>query len=107
MSPDILRAISAKFKAMSDPLRLSILQSLMAGEKSVGQICDEVASSQPNVSKHLSLLDQAEFIARRKVGVTVYYRIVDPSVFKICDLMCSRLQDELAASAREIKRMKS
>jgi ArsR family transcriptional regulator len=106
MSPEVLDVVAAKFKVMSEPLRLAILQSLMDGEKNVGQIQKAVQTSQPNVSKHLNLLDQAGLIGRWKEGVTVYYKIIDSTVFDLCDLVCSGLQDQFEAKAQEIKHLR-
>lgn len=105
MQIELLTLVAGKFKAMSDPIRLSILQSLMDGEKSVGQIQREVGSSQPNVSKHLTLLDLAGFIGRRKEGVTVHYRIIDETVFDLCDLVCRKLQGNLNTTANRINNL--
>ena len=44
------------FKALAHPTRLMIIDSLLKGEKCVGDIQDLLKSSQPNVSQHLSIL---------------------------------------------------
>ena len=54
---------------------------------------------QANVSKHLQVLLQQGFVDRRKEGTTSWYRISDPAVFTMCELVCGGLEEELAASA--------
>lgn len=99
LSPRALELVAARFKVMSEPLRLQILQELEGGEMSVMEIAEAVESSQPNVSKHLKVLQDAGLIVRRQEGNTVYCSIADRSVFEICDVVCSSLRDHLSARA--------
>ena len=48
-----------------------------------------------------SLLADAGMVGRRKEGVNIYYFIADVSLFELCDLVCGRLQKELAEKARQ------
>ena len=59
----------------------------------------------PNiVSRHLALLTTHGLVARESRGTSVYYRIADPSVYQLCDLVCGNLarQFERAASERAL-----
>jgi DNA-binding transcriptional ArsR family regulator len=85
----LIPAIAARFKALADPGRLSILSALQAGEKSVSELVRVTGRSQPNVSQHLAGLAQAGFVSSRREGTFVFYRIVDPFVARICDAVCS------------------
>ena len=51
MPPAFLERVAEQFKALSDPVRLSVLNALFEGEKAVGHLADEVGSSIANVSK--------------------------------------------------------
>ncbi|HMQ10347.1 MAG TPA: metalloregulator ArsR/SmtB family transcription factor [Oligoflexia bacterium] len=86
-----LNNIAEKFKVLSEPLRLAIIQFLMDGEKNVTDIHMALNSSQPNISKHLKVLEQAGFLNKEKHAVSVYYTIADPMVFKLCQLVCKNL----------------
>ena len=99
LSPEALELVAARFKVMSEPLRLRILQELERGEMSVMEITEAVESSQPNVSKHLKVLQDAGLVTRRQEGNTVYCSIADETVFEICDVVCSSLRDHLTARA--------
>jgi ArsR family transcriptional regulator len=99
MSPEALQLVAARFKVLSDPMRLRILQTLEDGETSVSAIAEAVESTQPNVSKHLKILQDAGLVARRQEGNTVYYSIADESVFQLCEVVCSSLQERFEAHA--------
>jgi DNA-binding transcriptional ArsR family regulator len=99
MTPEALELVAARFKVMAEPLRLRILQELEGGEMSVGDITEAVESTQPNVSKHLKMLQEAGLLGRRQEGNTVYYSIADASVFEICDVVCSSIRERLTTQA--------
>lgn len=93
MSPEALALVATRFKVLSEPLRLQMLQHLESGESSVSAIAAAVSASQPNVSKHLKILQDEGFVARRQEGNTVYYRIADDSVFELCRVVCGGLKE--------------
>lgn len=94
MSPEALELVARRFKVLAEPVRLQILQYLENGESSVTAITQAVKSTQPNVSKHLKLLQDEGLVARRQEGNTVYYRIADESVFELCNLVCGSLKQK-------------
>lgn len=99
MSLEALQLVAARFKVLSDPMRLRILQLLEEGETSVSALAEAVESTQPNVSKHLKTMQDAGLLARRQEGNTVFYSIADPTVFDLCDVVCSSLAERFAAHA--------
>lgn len=99
MSLEALQLVAARFKVLSDPMRLRILQVLENGETSVSALAEAVESTQPNVSKHLKILQEAGLLSRRQEGNTVYYSISDPTVFELCDVVCSSLAERFATHA--------
>lgn len=92
MPPELLELIAGRFKALAEPARLRILDVLREGEKTVADLAAETGLGQANVSKHLQLLYGAGFVARRKVGPNVYYRLADEGVFELCAIVCERLR---------------
>jgi len=100
LSPLALDLIAARFRALSEPMRLRLLNLLMGGEQTVGQLVEATGSSQANVSKHLSVLREAGMIAMRKEGLSTFCLIADPIVNELCELMCSRLRDEMESKSR-------
>lgn len=103
MTPSMLAAVAAQFRVLAEPARLTLLQSLLAGEKNVGELVRATEMSQANTSKHLAVLAEAGFLARRKEGTTVYYSVSDEAVFQLCDLMCSRVARQAAADAAALR----
>ena len=91
--------VASRFKVLSDPMRLRILQTLEPGELSVTAIAGKVESTQPNVSKHLKTLQDAGLLMRRQEGNTVFYSIADQSVFELCEVVCGSLQERFKAHA--------
>ena len=92
---------AAVLAALADPTRESIVRLLIDGEKSVGQIAGRLPVSRPAVSKHLRVLHAPGFVSRRKEGLFVYYGLAGEDVFRLCDIMCGRLDAE-AASRRKV-----
>jgi DNA-binding transcriptional ArsR family regulator len=93
--------VAAYFQALSEPLRLKILNELRSGARNVNDLTARLSCSQANVSKHLGVLSRLGFVARDAQGTAAYYRIADPAVYELCDLVCGRLalqlQDHVAA----------
>lgn len=56
--------LDATFAALSDPTRRAILARLMLGEATVQELTEPFAMSQPAISKHLKVLEQAGLITR-------------------------------------------
>lgn len=71
--------LAGAFKALADPARLKLLSFIAAqpdGEACVCHLTGPVGLSQPTVSHHLRLLNEAGLLDREKRGTWVYYRIV-------------------------------
>lgn len=92
----LLEMISNRFKILADANRLKVLNCLKSGEKNVGKIIEETGLKQANVSKILLAMAQYNIVARRKDGNSVYYHIVDDSIFDLCSIVCSKLQEDMA-----------
>lgn len=58
--------LDATFAALADPTRRAILARLAAGEASVTELAAPFAMSQPAISKHLKVLEQAGLVSRRR-----------------------------------------
>lgn len=99
LSNEALELIANRFKILSEPIRLRILQTLQDGEKSVTELTEAVETSQPNVSKHLKILQDAGIVKRQPQGNTVYYSIADASIFTLCETVCSSLETRLKNQA--------
>jgi DNA-binding transcriptional ArsR family regulator len=99
LSAEQLSHIAERFKALGESSRLEILQALRQGERTVTEILSATGLGQANASRHLQVLFAAGLVQRRKEGPSTWYRLADPDVLKLCELMCGRLERE--ASARK------
>ena len=99
LSPEALNLVAARFRALGEPMRLRILNVLMEGERSVNALVEATEAGQANVSKHLAVLREANMVGFRKEGPATIYFIADETIFELCDLMCARLQKDLANKA--------
>jgi DNA-binding transcriptional ArsR family regulator len=104
MTPEVLALVAERFKALAEPARLEILNALRHGEMTVGELVEATELGQANVSKHLGMLHQLRFVTRRKEGLYVYYGLSDRDVFKLCDIMCSKLGAETSARRKMLAR---
>jgi DNA-binding transcriptional ArsR family regulator len=107
LTPEILPVISERFRALADPIRLRLLICLRDGPLTVGELVEETGLQQANVSKHLQLLHDRGFVKRRKEGLFVRYSLASADVFKLCDIMCGRLESELADRPRAARLSRS
>ncbi len=72
-----------------------MLCALKHDAKNVTEIIAETGLGQANVSKHLKILTPAGIVKRQPQVVSVYYQIVDPMIFDLCELVGQRLETQL------------
>jgi DNA-binding transcriptional ArsR family regulator len=98
---EALEKVASYFQALSEPTRLSLLNLLRTGEHNVGELAQLTGFTPANVSRHMALLTSHGLVARESRGTSVYYRIADPSVYQLCDLVCGNLARQLDRVANE------
>jgi DNA-binding transcriptional ArsR family regulator len=86
-----LEQIAAYFQALSEPTRLQILNLLRDTEHNVGELAQLSGYSSANVSRHLSYLAQHGIVNRESRGASVFYKVSDPSIYALCDLVCANI----------------
>ena len=91
LAEEALEKLAGVFKVLSDGGRLSLLQELKEGQKTVGELVEITGQGQASVSKSLKMLKEAGLLERTKDGVRVYYRVEDKLVFDLCELVCGKL----------------
>ena len=69
-------------RALADPKRLCVLESLAVGELSVRELATRVSCQVPNMSQHLAVLRSAGLVTTRREGSTVFYRLADERVLE-------------------------
>jgi DNA-binding transcriptional ArsR family regulator len=95
-----LAHVADYFRALSEPLRLRLLNALRDGPVNVGDLTLQLGCSQANVSKHLALLAKIGLVKRESRGTSVYYQIADPRTYEMCDLVCGQIAERLMAQVQ-------
>jgi len=95
----ILEFKSRIFKVIGDANRLKIIEILRSGENCQCEIIPLIAQSQPTVSRHLRLLEEAGLIRSRKEGTKTFYQVVDERIFNLIDAIDEKMR---AHVSREI-----
>jgi DNA-binding transcriptional ArsR family regulator len=102
----LIEMIAERFQLLAEPMRIRILDQLRDAPMSVGALSADLGTSQQNVSKHLGMLLRAGVVAREKEGTLARYRIIDTSVFELCEQVCGglqrRLEQQWASMGREV-----
>lgn len=85
--------IQNTLKALSDPIRRQILDMLKPGRLSAGEISEKFPVSGAAVSKHLSVLKEADLIRDTREGKFIYYEL-NASVLEEVMLWLAQLKGE-------------
>lgn len=101
LPPAALDRVAQYFRTLSEPTRLRILNVLGSNELSVGEIAERVDSSVANVSRHLAQMAQHGLVSREHQGTSVHYRVADPDLHQLCDLVCGSIARRLDEAAGE------
>jgi DNA-binding transcriptional ArsR family regulator len=76
-------------RALADPKRLCVLETLADGERSVSELSRDAGCQVPNMSQHLAVLRSAGLVVSRREGNTIRYRLADPRVLEAYRLIQS------------------
>ena len=68
-------ALQKTMKALSDPIRREILSILKKGRLSAGEICEKFEVTDASISRHLSVLKEADLIRDAREGKFIYYEL--------------------------------
>ncbi|HET9066607.1 MAG TPA: metalloregulator ArsR/SmtB family transcription factor [Gemmatimonadales bacterium] len=104
LTPELMDIVAERFRALGEPMRIRILDALRHRERTVTDLVEATGATQANVSKHLTLLHRLGFVARRKEGTRVFYRVDDPDVFELCDLVCGGARKRVRRESRALRR---
>ena len=80
-------------KALSDPIRRDILNMLKGGRMAAGEICEKFDVTGASISRHLSVLKDADLVRDKREGQFIYYEL-NASVLEETLLWLSNLKGE-------------
>ena len=95
--------LAARFKALSDPTRVAIVNCLSAADEvCVCNLTDTFHLSQPTISHHLRVLREAGIVeVARKRGTWVFYRLVPEAVEALAFALGGAPRPELVLATAE------
>lgn len=100
MRDDVRREIfelhASLCKALADPKRLLIIETLRNGPRTVGDISADLGLSQSNVSQHLAILRQRGVVRARRLGTNVFYSLSNKKIQRALDLLREVMAEQLA-----------
>ena len=91
------------FQALAHPTRVGIMEILRYGEMSVGQLCEKVGVEQANASQHLAVLRNKHLVETRKEGNLIFYRLRDPRLGKLLEMLREYVSDHLSEALAMLK----
>ncbi|MCC7139288.1 MAG: winged helix-turn-helix transcriptional regulator [Planctomycetes bacterium] len=103
MTDDMLGAVAERFRALSEPVRLRLMDTLCRGPRSVGELAQIAGQSHANTSKHLAVLADAGFVVRTPDGNRAVYALKDDTAERLCAVMCDRV---VAIAEEDVRRLR-
>jgi DNA-binding transcriptional ArsR family regulator len=95
-----LREFKAQiFRALAHSTRIAVVEALRGGERSAGALLVLLQLEQANLSQHLAVLRATQVVLTRKAGNQVYYRLRDPVLTRVLDLLKRYFYSQLSGTA--------
>ncbi|MBH9578126.1 ArsR/SmtB family transcription factor [Inhella proteolytica] len=91
----VFESAAELFKLLATPVRLKIISAVCNGERNVSELLEQIDTTQPNMSQHLSALYRAGVLAKRREGTLVYYRLESQKVAQLCRAVCTQVASEV------------
>ena len=86
------------FRVLGHPVRVRILELLKDGERTVGDLQNELQMDSSGTSQHLGALRKQGILEGRREGTSVYYTVRDPRMFQLLEVSRQILTSSLTAS---------
>jgi DNA-binding transcriptional ArsR family regulator len=85
-------------KTLAHPTRIRIVQLLLHGRYTVGEIAEDCGIAENLASEHLRLMQKCGFFSRTRQGRRVYYEVAEPHLAQIIDCIESRFSTQRQTS---------
>jgi DNA-binding transcriptional ArsR family regulator len=96
----VFDSVAELFAVLSTPIRLKIISAVCQGEKNVSELLNEIDTTQPNMSQHLSMLYRSGVLSKRREGTQMYYRLQSERVATLCRAVCTQVAIELDGDSK-------
>ena len=101
-----LREFKAQiFQALAHPTRIAVVEALREGERGAGDLLAQLRIEQANLSQHLAVLRAKQVVVTRKAGNQVFYRLRDPVLTRVLDLLKRYFHDQISGTAALLDEM--
>jgi DNA-binding transcriptional ArsR family regulator len=86
------------FRILGHPVRVRILELLRDGERTVGDLQNELQMDSSGTSQHIGVLRKHGILEGRREGTSVYYTVRDPRIFQLLEVSKQILTSSLTES---------
>ena len=93
------------FKALAHPLRIRILDELRSGEAGVNDMSRRLKVEQSSLSQQLAVLRSRNLVLARKNGLSVFYSIRDPEIFRLLDVARAVFNNHLVDMGKMLRQL--
>jgi ArsR family transcriptional regulator, zinc-responsive transcriptional repressor len=90
--PEALSCAAECLRTLAHPVRLRMVQLLLHGRYTVGEIAQDCGIAENLASEHLRLMQRCGFFISEREGRRVYYEVAEPHLEKIIDCIESKFQ---------------
>jgi DNA-binding transcriptional ArsR family regulator len=94
-SDAVFESAAELFKLLATPVRLKIISAVCNGERNVSELLEQIETTQPNMSQHLTTLYRAGVLGKRREGTQIFYRLQSERVAQLCRAVCTQVAMEM------------
>lgn len=91
---DALGRVAECLRVLAHPHRLRMIQMMLAGEYTVGELAEACELPTAMASEHLRLMQRCGFLDSDKAGRNVFYRVIDPHLKNLMKCIEQRCDEE-------------
>jgi DNA-binding transcriptional ArsR family regulator len=85
-----LRDAAECLRTLAHPVRLRMVQMMLRGEFTVGELAEACSIPSHMASEHLRMMQHCGMLARRQDGRRIYYQVAEPTLARIMECIESR-----------------
>jgi ArsR family transcriptional regulator, zinc-responsive transcriptional repressor len=85
-----LREAAECLRTLAHPVRLRMVQMMLQGEYTVGELAEACEIPSHMASEHLRMMQHCGFLSRRQEGRRIYYQVAEPTVQRVMNCIESR-----------------
>jgi ArsR family transcriptional regulator, zinc-responsive transcriptional repressor len=93
---DNLREAAECLRTLAHPVRLRMVQLMLQGELTVGELAEACEIPSHMASEHLRMMQHCGLLARRQDGRCIYYQVSEPTVQRLMECIEARFGGECA-----------